>query len=1630
MGIARVDVWLADRYRLIAQPVNDVGIPPTDIMCIDVGSVFRRCTGWTESHARKSDDEISLRVLRHIEFLVSLIKPQQQLFIAVDGVPPMAFLQSERRKRCDNTSKKKKFLRDNRCHPTDTVFNINKITPGTDFMDQFDKHLAFFIRSKMAEDSDWKAPIVIYSGPHVHGDCKFKIMNYFRSNLRFGQVAPSNLTHCIYSVAPDMPLLGIMTHEPHLYILRETDSLIVGRPPSEPVVKHTQADYSTYHLGLLREYWQRDILQGPFRDLSIESTLEDFVFMCTLLGNDTLPRIPTLHTQEGGVECLLDAYKQVVLEYGYLLEPLGNRELNHSAVVVLFQILGSHQAELGRLMNRLRLKELQTDGHVLIHEESVAILRESGANHDPLELWKDRYYQVKMGYDFGCKDARNEVMHSYIEGLIWQAAYYVKGVYCWNYRYSENYGPCMSDMVDLSSIDVDFSRVSPLSKNEYMMSVFMAAEKDLVPEVLQCLMDNKYAVTKPVYDECKRHTRDLEGAWSEDDFHSQLKPFPARQFQKVYRRVPWKKIYPELCERDQEGKILVFKYRHGSRETEYCESTLPHSFFDVDTPHSMVFLMEGPKLQYPENYTGFPPHIPRGRRIGRDAPEGFPSFEKCPLLTEKLKLLNRTVYVCWPYLRKARVKAIADPFGQQRVEGTKYRSKEEQNEVTQRVISSFYYHRGINVREVDILLTVEIAGMDNLEIDEPIQAVLVKTKNGNLRCVLDYLAFEEKQSQMRMEDDCSDDLQNDSSETTPPSSLAASSSSGESDGDQVDITEMARVATPRGCSDRESQCSGSGGVHRTPGLNSAFMNGHHNVEDGYAGGPAYGESYPEDQTRTNESMGEKLAAWMHDSYLGTKNDGKNSGGSTEEGFDNIEDLDEDEFLRGSQSFDCRLLDEEHRADDFDGNPEGEDDLWAYGNKGGPQSKNVGIQHQPAPEDLPEPMSFDRNEAQLEDHRHKSKRDRRRVADLKENVDAGGDDVMYGTLWGVVHLSCVPSDTSTNEGKPILTSSTNTPTMEEGRKESAGGDSQMPTAVGERDAWAEGGRNGVDAGLEGDGVIKPTEIDVVEVKLTPSASGEEIYLHIHHDSSARVECSKDIRRPDGFGDVVSNSGGAASADDGEGSTQGFTGVSEDMLRASEVANELGVGEATLEKITSECFVEAGGEVLNLGLRLNKSPAMAGSSWMLSENLQLALEEYQTHHSWLFLAVDSNPHAPVVSLETIFPKSHPRLRLKMLKAAFKWIEILDTSGFRSELVVRDGASSKGPSGIHSGNKLTAQLTPTATDRSSSKAMIASCPPPQATIGDSVLCRDAIRDGNDATERTLPPTWQGVVEGIIDDGYLVRPDGGHGSAVPVSAQNVSLLAQAREHPPPLQASMAAQSVGSKTNGGKAPMRTKRLKAGVASDESCHSGFGGDDQDSGSQEVTSRRRSSAEKNLDDGKPGLPSPSIVEKSSGVISAAGQPILVVPAGATSSVGMAGRVLKEGQPPGMSSESALHSPLSRKALSGERKRRAFQHGEEVESKRIEIRQPAEPWNVNGEGDAILDNPHREGRQFEVASPPVSWNADKMGDNFAKQASPDPEFNVGEGKEHWRLRLGDEDKASVGSGGGEQQVNRFATQGPSK
>jgi len=59
----------------------------------------------------------------------------------------------------------------------------------------------------------------------------------------------------------------------------------------------------------------------------LERLIDDWVFLCFLVGNDFLPHLPGLDIRAGGIDCLMTIYKNIQESHGYITE---NKIINQS----------------------------------------------------------------------------------------------------------------------------------------------------------------------------------------------------------------------------------------------------------------------------------------------------------------------------------------------------------------------------------------------------------------------------------------------------------------------------------------------------------------------------------------------------------------------------------------------------------------------------------------------------------------------------------------------------------------------------------------------------------------------------------------------------------------------------------------------------------------------------------------------------------------------------------------------------------------------------------------------------------------------------------------------------------------------------------------------------------------------------------------------------------------------------------------------------------------------------------------------------------------------------------------------------------------------------------------------------
>lgn len=81
--------------------------------------------------------------------------------------------------------------------------------------------------------------------------------------------------------------------------------------------------------------------------------------------------------------------------------------------------------------------------------------------------------------------------------------------------------------------------------------------------------------------------------------------------------------------------------------------------------------------------------------------------------------LGRKVLVFWPHLREARVQAISDPF--ERANVPDCQATKSHNQIAAHTRGVYYWYKGIELNNVDVLFSVEMVGEKGRRFDHPAQ---------------------------------------------------------------------------------------------------------------------------------------------------------------------------------------------------------------------------------------------------------------------------------------------------------------------------------------------------------------------------------------------------------------------------------------------------------------------------------------------------------------------------------------------------------------------------------------------------------------------------------------------------------------------------------------------------------------------------------------------------------------------------------------------------------------------------------------------------------------------------------------------------------------------------------------------
>ena len=383
---------------------RDLEIPSIDNLYFDMNGIIHPCAHPQDRDSPESIAEMFNGIFDYVDKIIKIIKPKKLIYLAIDGVAPRAKMNQQRSRRfraaLESKERKTEFeiLKNdwnnkglyndfNNNKKVKFEFDSNVITPGTKFLYDCSLALKSYIKSRLNNDPLWKDLTVIFSDSSVPGEGEHKILDFIRNQRTFENYNP-NTTHCIYGADADLIMLSLIIHEPHFYIIREslnekfyiicqhcgkhghsadTCEKITGSFNRDTASKKeiyfnnkekiNEIEFSLIKIPVVREYLEIEfkILEKKIKfKYDLERIIDDFVFLCFLVGNDFLPHLPSLKIREGAIDALIYLYKKILPTMDSYITN-GKGQINLDKAEILFENLGKIEGEFFKIevMNKI-----------------------------------------------------------------------------------------------------------------------------------------------------------------------------------------------------------------------------------------------------------------------------------------------------------------------------------------------------------------------------------------------------------------------------------------------------------------------------------------------------------------------------------------------------------------------------------------------------------------------------------------------------------------------------------------------------------------------------------------------------------------------------------------------------------------------------------------------------------------------------------------------------------------------------------------------------------------------------------------------------------------------------------------------------------------------------------------------------------------------------------------------------------------------------------------------------------------------------------------------------------------------------------------------------------------------------
>lgn len=515
MGIPSYFSHIVKNHRTIIKKYNKNCINIENLY-LDSNSIIYDCIS---SIKYKNDHDFENQLLKNIcikiETYINIIQPTNKIFIAFDGVAPVAKLSQQKNRRY------KSWFQNMVNEDIYETHNIKRwdsasITPGTKFMNSLNSaiHLHF------SDPQKYNLKEIIISGSNICGEGEHKIYEYIRNN----ELYHKDTCTVIYGLDADLIMLTLnhLKYCNNMFLFRETPHFISQIDNTLISNENYILDIPEFADKLIYEMTQ--ISEESEIEISNETRcniIQDYIFLCFLLGNDFMPHFPALNIRTTGINHVLNAYNTINginnisnnISKIYIPKNnlINNNKIIWKNVRKLFEILAEN--EYSNLLEEYKIREKwekrfrPTNTQKQIEDKFISIPIEDRHTEkyiNPKEdNWEYRYYKSLFNIEFldNNLESDNERMRqitvNYLETLDWTFNYYNKGCIDWKHYYKYNYPPLLKDLYKYIPVfDTNFIKVKEKNPiNEYVQLCYVLPHNSLklLPEKLYKILLDNYA---------------------------------------------------------------------------------------------------------------------------------------------------------------------------------------------------------------------------------------------------------------------------------------------------------------------------------------------------------------------------------------------------------------------------------------------------------------------------------------------------------------------------------------------------------------------------------------------------------------------------------------------------------------------------------------------------------------------------------------------------------------------------------------------------------------------------------------------------------------------------------------------------------------------------------------------------------------------------------------------------------------------------------------------------------------------------------------------------------------------------------------------------------------------------------